>query len=632
MMEQSSSTSVKSLFTRLAVIIITMTAIGLGAVVIIGNTLLERSQTHQNTFQRQTLDLYFSDFIGFYQGIVDNISQEQAVKDVLTVGDNSTASKLAKTYHQLLPDSLAVAFFDINGNVMGDLHEFNIGPRCLSDLNRLLDQKSVSVPPVHLDVPEMSHFDLISQVLDDEDEVLGIVFVSFRLNVVSDRIKQLASENLRIRISNKNGDKIYHNSSDDQIFNSGQVQVLSIRDTDWLLAFVSEGYSFDTILLAAAIILVLLGASVIAILLLVSYRLSTTFNANFQLIKEQLGPDKETDTPPINQAEIPILKEIQPIINETRLLIDERDTLHKKLTDRMQRYRLLTERNSFDVIWSLDREGRYLYLNPAIENRLGYKKEELIGKSVETILTEESKIPFRQTQAYILEHKKLPAHRFEFQEIHKNGSIVWIEAIADILYDDKGEPLELTGISRDITERKTMEKQLHLMAYHDHLTGLYNRAGYHTQINKTIKQASRNEQIFALLLLDLDKFKPVNDIHGHETGDVLLQQVGQRIKQLLRETDIVCRLGGDEFAVILYPLNSENDVNIVAEKILASLSGPFECLSNTCIISGSIGISLYPKHSETDENLYREADQSMYIAKKNKPDQNSYHVEDWNTA
>jgi diguanylate cyclase (GGDEF)-like protein/PAS domain S-box-containing protein len=604
-----------------------MTAIALAAVVFIGDNLLKRFHNQQSDFKEQVLDFYFSDFIKFYQGTVNNIAQQQAVRDALTISDADTAFELAKSYNRLLPDSLAVAFFDINGNVLGNLDEFNIGPRCLHDLNQLLDQQSISLPPVHLEIPAMSHFDLTSKVHDDEGLLLGIVFVSFKLTVVEDLVNQIRSETLRIRISNKNGDTIYQDASDNPAFDTSQVVTFNMRNTDWQISFTRPDLPLDMILISALTILVLLAASIMAISIIISYRQSEIFTTNIQLVKNQLLLDKENENH-IDISSVPVLREIQPLLTETSALIKERESLYNKLSDRMQRYRLLTERNSFDVIWSLDTEGRYLYVNPAVENRLGYTKEELIGKPVEDILTEASKLPFRQTREYILKHKKLPTNRFEFQQIHKNGSIVWIEAIADILYDENGEPRELTGISRDITERKQMEKQLTQMAYHDQLTGLYNRAGYHVQLSKTIKQASRNQQIFALLLLDLDRFKPVNDTHGHEAGDVLLQQVGERITGLLRETDVVCRLGGDEFAIILYPLNAEEDASLVAEKILNTLNKPFDCLSNICEISGSIGISIYPKHAETDENLFREADESMYIAKRNKPDQNSCHVED----
>lgn len=172
-----------------------------------------------------------------------------------------------------------------------------------------------------------------------------------------------------------------------------------------------------------------------------------------------------------------------------------------------------------------------------------------------------------------------------------------------------------TGFANNVTEKRELENQLALMSHYDALTGLLNRSSFYEILENTIRTSRRKHQHFALLFIDLDHFKPVNDNYGHRTGDLLLQSVGRRITQSLRDSDTSCRYGGDEFLVLLPEVAEVNDLVKVARKIIRQLEQPFVLEGHTLHISASIGVSLYPDHGSKADTLINLADQAMYQAK-----------------
>jgi len=167
----------------------------------------------------------------------------------------------------------------------------------------------------------------------------------------------------------------------------------------------------------------------------------------------------------------------------------------------------------------------------------------------------------------------------------------------------------------DISERVKNEKQMARLAHYDQLTGLPNRAALENYLQQAIEQARRSNGHFALMFLDLDKFKPVNDTHGHPVGDELLRVVAKRLKHCMRSGDIVGRTGGDEFVVITGPLNGDDGARHIAEKMIATLNEVFQIQGHTIGIGASVGIALYPDNGMTAEDLMREADSAMYRVK-----------------
>ncbi|MDD2864284.1 MAG: GGDEF domain-containing protein, partial [Methylococcales bacterium] len=189
---------------------------------------------------------------------------------------------------------------------------------------------------------------------------------------------------------------------------------------------------------------------------------------------------------------------------------------------------------------------------------------------------------------------------------------------SEIYRDEKGAPLRLVGINQDVTEREEAEAIIHNFAYFDALTQLPNRRMLTEQLKHAISFSHREQKQFAVMVMDLDKFKPVNDTLGHRAGDALLIQVAARIKARLREHDTVARLGGDEFVVLLANIHSLDDTARVANALIETLSKPFVLAqSNNVQIGTSIGIAFYPQHGIDADELIDKADIALYQAKHN---------------
>lgn len=210
------------------------------------------------------------------------------------------------------------------------------------------------------------------------------------------------------------------------------------------------------------------------------------------------------------------------------------------------------------------------------------------------------------TQQYINEHRV----------VCKDGTIKWALSRGMIVSrDDDGNPLRMIGTHADITERKNIEQKVRQMAHYDALTELPNRILMDDRLKQALAQAKRDNKFLALMFLDLDKFKPVNDTLGHNIGDMLLKQVAKRLQLSVRATDTVARIGGDEFIVLLPTIDDTPDAVIVAEKIQEALNQPFEVSGHKLNISSSIGIALYPQHATDDHGLLVNADMAMYYSK-----------------
>lgn len=221
-------------------------------------------------------------------------------------------------------------------------------------------------------------------------------------------------------------------------------------------------------------------------------------------------------------------------------------------------------------------------------------------------------------------------HPCPFELVKKTGKSVIVEHVhtdadgnkRDVevhcypVFDAAGNIIQLIEYSIDISERKLFEQRLEQMAFFDTLTGIPNRTLFFDRLGHAISLAKRNRQTLALLFLDLDRFKYVNDSFGHNMGDLLLKEIAARLKNCLRQSDTVARMGGDEFTVILTPITEPRDARIFATKILQLVAEPYFISGHKFIISGSIGISLYPEDGEEVEVLMQKADIAMYRSKE----------------
>lgn len=181
--------------------------------------------------------------------------------------------------------------------------------------------------------------------------------------------------------------------------------------------------------------------------------------------------------------------------------------------------------------------------------------------------------------------------------------------------------LEVQGVTRDITERRASQERIAYLAEHDTLTGLPNRALVTDRLSQALASARRESHGVALLYIDLDRFKPVNDTHGHAVGDLLLREAAQRMRDCVRESDTVGRFGGDEFVVLLPRVEVPDDALRVAEKIRSALVAPFLVSGLSLEVSSSIGVALYPEDGRSESSLLLAADRAMYEAKRSGRDQ-----------
>ncbi|MGE5517815.1 MAG: diguanylate cyclase domain-containing protein [Bacteroidota bacterium] len=206
-------------------------------------------------------------------------------------------------------------------------------------------------------------------------------------------------------------------------------------------------------------------------------------------------------------------------------------------------------------------------------------------------------------------------HDQEYRVIWRDGTVRWLRETGDILLDVAGRPARMIGTVRDITEDKEREQRMLHLAFHDELTGLPNRAYFRVQIEDALARARRTTTLVALAFIDLDRFKPINDSHGHAVGDSVLVTLAERLRGTIRATDCVARLGGDEFVVILENLHTADEAAILADKLLAAIRAPQSHAGLRLDLDASIGIALFPRDADTPEALIEQADQAMYAAK-----------------
>lgn len=204
------------------------------------------------------------------------------------------------------------------------------------------------------------------------------------------------------------------------------------------------------------------------------------------------------------------------------------------------------------------------------------------------------------------------------QHIHTDheGNARAVEVHCHPIFDPAGNIIQFIEYNIDISERKLFEKRLEQLAFYDPLTGLPNRTLFFDRMRQAVSLAKRNRQALALLFLDLDRFKIVNDTLGHNAGDLVLQEMASRLKTCVRQSDTVARMGGDEFTVIITPVSEPQDAGKFSRKILNLVSEPCTVSGHELSMSGSIGISLYPSDGNDAETLLQKADIAMYLAKE----------------
>jgi len=257
-------------------------------------------------------------------------------------------------------------------------------------------------------------------------------------------------------------------------------------------------------------------------------------------------------------------------------------------------------------------DGKFVFVNPQLQEDTGYAENELLGTDPLQLVHPEDREMVRNNAVTMLKDERSLA--YEYRIIGRDGETKWImETVASIQYQGRRATL---GNFMDITQRKQIEEAIRHVAFHDTLTGLPNRMLFDDRLNVEIAHARRNGQKLALMFLDLDRFKAINDTFGHKAGDQTLQAVGQRLSSLLRKSDTVARMGGDEFTLILPEIARPNDADKVAQKILEALREPFILDGLEVRITTSVGTAVYPDDGEDADTIMKNADTAMYRAKE----------------
>lgn len=291
-----------------------------------------------------------------------------------------------------------------------------------------------------------------------------------------------------------------------------------------------------------------------------------------------------------------------------------------RASERLHRY--LVE-SSPDLIFTLDANARFSYVNPRIEALLGFDRRALIGQPFLALVMAEDT---ERVQGLLQAQHHNPGSNFSIElrlrradSTHASPSpvTVTLQGIPMINRSfGQGRYLGLYGVARDISERKRAEEIITFQAYHDQLTNLPNRVLFKDRLELAIAQAQRRGRALAVMFIDVDRFKLVNDSYGHAEGDALLRGIAARLSSTLRKGDTLARLGGDEFTVLLPDIDTAEDADFIARKILDTLEEPFDLNHGEFRATVSIGVSIFPRDGNTAETLTQHADIAMYRVKR----------------
>ncbi len=293
--------------------------------------------------------------------------------------------------------------------------------------------------------------------------------------------------------------------------------------------------------------------------------------------------------------------------------ITERKRAEEALRESEEKYRTILE-NIQEGYFEVDLAGNFTFFNESVCQMICYGKDEMVGMNYRVYTSED--ISKKVYQAFNKVYKTgNPTKEFDWQIIRKDGSRRYIEASVSLKKDSSRKAVGFKGIIRDITERQQIHQQLNHMATHDALTGLPNRVLFMDRLQVALAQAKRNRNRLAVMMLDLDHFKDINDNLGHLVGDKLLQEIGHRLTGILRHNDTVARLGGDEFIILLSDLEKIEYAAGVAKVILKAFQKPFMLADHEIVTNASIGIAMFPDDCEDTDALLKKSDMAMYSVK-----------------
>lgn len=285
-----------------------------------------------------------------------------------------------------------------------------------------------------------------------------------------------------------------------------------------------------------------------------------------------------------------------------------------------------------DVVFLLDEHGRFVYINDRVKPLLGYQKQELLGEHFTRLLHPDDQKKSEKAYAQCINNSGRGAKRgMQLRVRHKYGGdqyryfdikLAPVPAEISQAYLESSDKTEsasqrvaIYGAARDISQLKSLERIVQTNTNYDYLTGLPNRALLQDRVKYAIARARREGLSLAVMFIDLDGFKQVNDVYGHSAGDILLQAVSQRMVVCVRETDTLARVGGDEFVLLLPMAHNPAEVRRIAQKLIGEINSPFMINGADVPLSASIGIAIFPDNGESFDTLVNAADNAMYYIK-----------------
>jgi diguanylate cyclase (GGDEF)-like protein/PAS domain S-box-containing protein len=308
--------------------------------------------------------------------------------------------------------------------------------------------------------------------------------------------------------------------------------------------------------------------------------------------------------------------------------ITERLASEYALRESEERFRSLTVLST-DMYWEQDDQFRFTSMTGTGSQRVNLKTFPAIGKKRwEQNYVNMTADAWAEHIALLEAHQ--PFRDMELCRLDETGKKIWISISGEPIFDSSGTFRGYRGVGKDITERKHDEEHIHFLANHDALTSLPNRAMFNDVLTLAIQNARRYDRKFAVLFIDLDRFKNINDTLGHDAGDKLLQEMGARLTQTVRSSDVVARLGGDEFVVLVQEVSEAKQVASVARKVLSSIVKPMSIQGQECLVTASIGICMFPAEAHEEQALMKNADIAMYRAKEDGKNNYKFYSEEMN--
>jgi diguanylate cyclase (GGDEF)-like protein/PAS domain S-box-containing protein len=294
--------------------------------------------------------------------------------------------------------------------------------------------------------------------------------------------------------------------------------------------------------------------------------------------------------------------------------VTERSDLEAQLRESEERYSNTVELAAVGIA-HVERSGRFIWANRHFCQMVGYSMDELLTLTTKAISHPED-MNVTDAERARLHAGLIDSLTWEKRYVRKDGATIWVRITSTLKRNTDGAPLYDISIVEDISDRKVAEARIRYLATHDEMTGLPNRATFGELLNHAIEATRRRDGQCAVLFIDLDRFKVINDSLGHEAGDQLLREMSARLSRCMRKSDMVARLGGDEFVVLLDDSNDSAAASEVAKKILAAIMEPVEIMGQECRVTASIGIARYPDDARDALTLMKHADAAMYLAKE----------------